>query len=166
MRHLIKPARTYRVIRPILVDHAATVAPKDDEVVWLSAYEIEPSSTLSIPKLLEFGYGHFHASSGGIEVGHKPFGDVELNRAVQTYKHLRVLDLRQTTVTAEGLACLAQLKDLEWLWLDHTQCTDGGLAHLHALKTLQELTINQNSNVSDGGLRTLEEALPKCTIHR
>ncbi len=54
-------------------------------------------------------------------------------------------------VTDDGLAVLANLPNLEWLALNHTQITDGGLEHIQSLSNLRRLWL-ADTQVGDEGL--------------
>ena len=54
-------------------------------------------------------------------------------------------------MTDAGLEHLNGLKQLQTLWLDHTQVTHAGLEHLKGLKQLQELLLG-STPVTDAGL--------------
>jgi hypothetical protein len=80
---------------------------------------------------------------------------------------LQELDLQSTQITDAGLAHLARLTRLQRLSLDGTKITDAGLAHLAGLTRLQWLwLLNNNSQVTDDGVKKLQQALPKCQIVR
>jgi Leucine-rich repeat (LRR) protein len=53
---------------------------------------------------------------------------------------------------------------LQKLYLDDSEITNTGLAHLEKLTGLQSLSID-NSNVTDTGLAELRKALPNCHIY-
>jgi hypothetical protein len=49
------------------------------------------------------------------------------------------------------------------LYLSDTQVTDTGLEHLKGLTNLERLELNR-TQVTDEGVRKLQEALPNCEI--
>ncbi|MHC4708245.1 MAG: leucine-rich repeat domain-containing protein, partial [Planctomycetota bacterium] len=63
---------------------------------------------------------------------------------------LRWLVLRRTTLRDQDLACLANLKRLEWLIINGG-ITDAGMAHLAGLTNLEDLLL-EDSNLTDKGL--------------
>lgn len=60
-------------------------------------------------------------------------------------------------VTDQGLACVAQLTQLEWLGAGGTQVTDAMFEHLRSLTNLRGIGVNW-TRVSGHGLATLEDA--------
>ncbi len=108
---------------------------------------------------------------------------------VQGLTELVYLNLRDTSVTDTGLQHLAGLTNLEMLFLDKTHLSDAGLEHLSGLKKLRVLTCNStqvtdvslehlkgltnletlvvpSEGITDAGAKELQQALPKCQIHR
>jgi hypothetical protein len=92
-------------------------------------------------------------------------------------------------VTDAGLANLAGLSRLEFLWLDGPQVTDAGLEHLQRLGQLQGMWLENahitdvgldclqglgqlrhlvlaKTQVTDNGVQKLKKALSKCIITR
>ncbi len=55
------------------------------------------------------------------------------------------------------------MKHLQKLWLNSTEVSDEGVAHLEKLKSLRELHISENK-ISETALRALRSALPRCRI--
>jgi serine/threonine protein kinase len=86
--------------------------------------------------------------------------------------HLRSLTALQTLnlhwceeLTDSGLAYLGGLRVLEELDLGMCdQITDAGLSHLRSLTSLRELYLNGCEQVTPAGIRSLQQALPGCTI--
>jgi hypothetical protein len=73
---------------------------------------------------------------------------------------LRVLLLKETQATDEGLRHIGKLTGLEKLFIwDARGVTDAGVAHLADLKNLKNVHIN-NSNLTDEGLAALSQ-LPR-----
>jgi hypothetical protein len=54
---------------------------------------------------------------------------------------------------------------LQSLDLSYTRITDAGLEHLRGLTNLALLNL-RDTQVTDGGVKKLEEALPNCKINR
>jgi Leucine-rich repeat (LRR) protein len=77
---------------------------------------------------------------------------------------LQWLNLDRTQITDGGLAGIAGLTQLQSLNLDRTQITDAGLAHLAGLTQLRDLRLRNNPQVTDEGVKKLQQALPKCRI--
>jgi hypothetical protein len=69
-----------------------------------------------------------------------------------------------TKITDVGLLHLQELTRLRCLVLIDTQVTDAGLVHLEGLSQLKELDLC-GTNVSDEGVKKLQQALPNCEIH-
>ncbi len=80
--------------------------------------------------------------------------------------HLSVLGLSCTQVTDSGLVQLAGLTQLQRLYLDKTKITDAGLAHLAGLTRLSGLWLEHNPQITDAGVKRLQQALPNCIIKR
>ena len=101
-------------------------------------------------------------------------------------KKLTRLDLRETKVTDaelahlkgmtqlewlslpekisdEGMRHLAELVNLESLYLTKTGITDEGLKHLHKMTKLQEVRLNE-TKVTDMGVENLKKTLPGANI--
>jgi len=57
---------------------------------------------------------------------------------------------------------LKGLTNLKWLYLDLTQGTDAGLVHLKDLTNLEKLWLS--TQITDEGVRKIQEALPNCKI--
>jgi hypothetical protein len=64
------------------------------------------------------------------------------------------------------LADLGELRDLKLLFLRGTDVTDDGLRRLEALHDLQFLRLENCPNITDEGVARLQKALPKCKILR
>lgn len=76
---------------------------------------------------------------------------------------LKILDLSQNPLTAEGLRHLQELHGLEELNLLATEVDDAGLRHLEAIKSLRKVDL-VHTRVTPDGVRRLEEALPNCNV--
>jgi hypothetical protein len=61
---------------------------------------------------------------------------------------------------------LKKLKQLTTPVLGQTAVTDAGLKELKELKQMEEMILTACENVTDAGVRHLQEALPKCKIKR
>jgi serine/threonine protein kinase/Leucine-rich repeat (LRR) protein len=77
---------------------------------------------------------------------------------------LNVLFLNNTPVTDAGLVHLKELTGLTELSLNNTAVGDEGLKHLHALTNLRVVYITK-TNVTAAGVAALAKALPDCTIY-
>ena len=101
---------------------------------------------------------------------------------------MRELSLGQSKITAEGLKQLKDMRDLKEIYLENckqisdealvplarlpslerlgligTAVTDDGLNHLTDKRRLKWLTLSR-TNVTPGGVRKLQAALPGCQI--
>ncbi len=80
-----------------------------------------------------------------------------------TMRRLRHLDICAHLVTDEGVRALATLPALEVLWLTRCRITDDIIPVLAELKNLRELNV-RNTEVTEGGIERLHQALPGCRI--
>ncbi len=79
-----------------------------------------------------------------------------------------------SSINGSGLAHLEGLTAIESLDLSGTSVNDKGLDHLKGLTNLRELNLGARyqlsvsipTQVTDAGVKKLQEALPKCRIHR
>ena len=78
-------------------------------------------------------------------------------------KKLKWLKLDQCAITDEGMPHLAGLTDLEYLHIGSTKVTDAGLAKLAGLKNLKTLVVTFLDNVTEDGVKKLEESIPGLT---
>jgi hypothetical protein len=106
--------------------------------------------------------------------------------ALTAFPQLATLRIRSSRMSDRGLARLPALSQLRTLSIDAVSAnkaptdkaakdaastdtapkiTDAGLAHLRALKNLENLTL-KGTQVSDGGVAELQKALPKAKIVR
>jgi len=77
---------------------------------------------------------------------------------------LNVLFLNSTPVTDAGLAHLSDLTGLTELSLNNTAVGDAGLKHLHGLTNLRVVYATKTKVTADG-IAALAKALPDCTIY-
>ncbi|MHC4398858.1 MAG: leucine-rich repeat domain-containing protein [Planctomycetota bacterium] len=85
---------------------------------------------------------------------------------LRTLANLELLDLSDTRIADAGLEHLKHLTKLESLWLSSTQITDAGLVHLRSLVMLRFLELWRNTQVTDGAVVRLGQALPNVSISR
>ncbi len=98
---------------------------------------------------------------GGVDSKLKDLGaTIKLNQQFE----IMVVYLNHTQITDVGLAHLAGLTSLQELHLNYTQITDAGLAHLSGLTSLQELDL-YGTQISDAGLVHLEGLTSLQTLH-
>jgi hypothetical protein len=94
----------------------------------------------------------YHELPGNKRFNNKRTDTDEALRAVKAFPRLKRLALHKGQATDEALASVADLKDLEMLFiLDAEKITDAGVKHLGGLTKLQNVLIN-NSQVGDGAL--------------
>ncbi|WP_425396914.1 leucine-rich repeat domain-containing protein [Aeoliella sp.] len=91
---------------------------------------------------------------------------------IKNLPNLRVLTLYGNTMTGiagtqitdAGLRHVAELKQLEVLWINNMEVTHFGLGQLEQLSNLRSVNFFMTSAPLDG-LETLQQALPKTQIH-
>ncbi|MFP6768392.1 MAG: twin-arginine translocase subunit TatC, partial [Planctomycetaceae bacterium] len=81
------------------------------------------------------------------------FTDEHLRR-LAGFKKLRVLDLRNSSITDDGLTALVSLTNLQVLNLADTKITNAGLETLAGLKTLKTLLIS-SPEIDDGAMASI-----------
>ncbi|MBQ18678.1 MAG: twin-arginine translocase subunit TatC [Planctomycetaceae bacterium] len=81
------------------------------------------------------------------------FTDEHLSRLAE-FKKLRMLDLRNSSITDAGLAALVPLTNLQLLNLAGTKITNTGLETLARLKTLKTLLIS-SPEIDDGAMASI-----------
>jgi Leucine Rich repeat len=67
-------------------------------------------------------------------------------------------------LTTEDMVTIGKLYNLERLHIGFSPVTDEGLEHLKALRYLERLTLLR-TQVTDDGVKKLQQALPGCKIH-
>lgn len=95
--------------------------------------------------------------------GQTPARDDDLALLLPFAKTLRHLDARQTEITDQGLATLAQLDQLETLQLSGSRITGGGLARLSPLVRLRTLDLLE-TRLDPGTLEPLAELTALSSI--
>jgi beta-lactamase regulating signal transducer with metallopeptidase domain/5-hydroxyisourate hydrolase-like protein (transthyretin family) len=94
----------------------------------------------------------FHEMPGRVQVENKSTDTDEALRAAKAFPRVKRLFLHKGQATDEALASVANLKDLEMLFLwDAHKVTDAGVKHLARLTKLQVLHL-ENSQIGDGAL--------------
>ncbi len=106
------------------------------------------------------GLSHLHL----LFLDHTKVTDIGLEH-LKDLGQLRELYLDTTQITDAGLKHLTRLTHLQWLNLDGTNITNTGLRTLKGLSQLLGLGL-KDTKTTDEGIRELQQALPKCTIHR
>jgi hypothetical protein len=110
-----------------------------------------PSPPGWLPRLL----GHdFFCDLVVVDWSRSPIGDDDLSPMRRMTK-LERLWLNDTQITNRGLAHLEEMAELRMLSLGKTQITDGGLAHLGKMTKLELLNL-VDTQISDDGLADLE----------
>jgi Leucine-rich repeat (LRR) protein len=80
-------------------------------------------------------------------------GDAAMS-SLKFFPNLRILNIRNSSVTDAGFANVAQLKNLEMLECGFTEVTDHGMKALSGLDKLSSVSL-QGMNVTDEGMRYL-----------
>jgi hypothetical protein len=84
-------------------------------------------------------------------------------KLIADISNVEVLWLYGTKVTDAGMVHVGELDQLKFLDLKGSQLTDVGLAHLTACKSLEVLSI-VGTTVTAEGLSKFKQALPNCKI--
>lgn len=87
--------------------------------------------------------------------GESEFDDEALAKLAPVSANIVELEIGFSKVTDDGLAALADMGNLERLYLQKTAITDDGLMHLSSLKRLRYLNL-YGTQISDTGLEHLE----------
>jgi len=94
-------------------------------------------------------------------------GDGITDSTIDCLKDIRNLkDLRITLagITDDGMKSLGSFRHLQYLDLSDTHVTDAGLAHLKEMQNLKILRLYGCKYVTEKGVRSLQEFLPKTRI--
>ena len=96
------------------------------------------------------------------------FLDLEHNQvsdmhAIKNLTNLRVLNLKQTDLSSQGMSVIGGLSNLVLLNLQHTPIQDKDLKQLYGLKGLRAVHIF-DCNLSKEAIASLEKALPNCVV--
>jgi len=85
----------------------------------------------------------------------EPATDADVALLADVAEQVYSLNLAKAQVSDQGLAVLAQLKNLAKLHLENSSVADSGLAHLSGLTSLQYLNL-YGTGISDAGVKPLE----------
>jgi len=91
-----------------------------------------------------------------------PFTNAGLKHLVKL-KNLTTLSLGSDYVTAEGVAFVAELRQLDNLDLDTPLLTDDIIPALLRCSAFEEMSFTRSA-LSDAGLRRLRDELPNCSV--
>ncbi|HEX4147190.1 MAG TPA: DUF4375 domain-containing protein [Pirellulales bacterium] len=91
-----------------------------------------------------------------------PFTNAGLKHVVKL-KNLTTLSLGSDFVTAEGVAFVGELRQLDSLDLDTPLLTDDIIPALLRCSALEEISFTRSA-LSDAGLRRLRDELPNCSV--
>jgi internalin A len=80
-------------------------------------------------------------------------------------KPVIAIDFSGTGITDDDLATAARLRRLETLDLSETASDDVGSVHLRGLIEVRTPNLS-HTKVPDQGVKTFQQALPKCGIER
>jgi serine/threonine protein kinase len=98
-----------------------------------------------------------------LNVSNTPFGDAGVAQ-LRRFSGLDSLDLSKTRITDQGVASLAENVNLRNLYLRETNVSDAGVQKLGGLTTLKTLLVGPS--VTDKGIASLRQALPRCRVDR
>jgi Leucine-rich repeat (LRR) protein len=84
--------------------------------------------------------------------------------SLSNFRRLKILDL-SATKTADNLAPLARLPQLDWLVLRNLTLADGALSDLSASESLSRLTL-EGSTYPAESLTQLQQALPELSVDK
>lgn len=132
--------------------------PLSANIHWLQAKILLKNSTDSLIK----GIGGVAEQLTWLDLGNTSISDNGI-AFIAPLKNLTRLHLQNTGVTDEGLVHLKDLHYLEYLNLHGTSVSDDGIQHLSNLKNLRQLYLWQ-TNVTGEGIAQLKESLPGVEI--
>lgn len=84
-------------------------------------------------------------------------------KTVGSMRRMKHLDVCAHLVTDEGVRAIAELPDLEVLWLPGCRITDESVETIGSMKKLRELNV-QRTEITDSGLARIRRILPNCRI--
>jgi hypothetical protein len=84
-------------------------------------------------------------------------------RPLEGLTRLRTMSLSGNRITDRGLALVARLPNLEYLWLDATDVGDEGLVHLEGMRSLKSVSLGA-TRVTPEGIKKLKAARPGLEI--
>ena len=146
----------------------------DAELVHLKALEDRlgklESLNLGIALITDAGLVHLKDLTN-LQVLYLPNQITDAGLVPLAGMNLKTLNIPKEAKTDSGLKhYLAAVKSPTTLRLNSWNVTDAGLVHLKDLTNLDHLylegTYLPGTQVTDAGIAKLQQALPKCTIHR
>lgn len=81
-------------------------------------------------------------------------------------KQLQSLVLQGNPITDVGMSHIKPMKQLQYFYLSNAQINDADLRYLKELPQLHELSIYECPQITDAGIKDLQNALPKLKITR
>jgi len=118
---------------------------------WLQKGFDDPGDDVSICQHVRFGGGST--------------SDADL-AVLKRLSDVQSIEVSDTNITDAGLEHLKGLTNLVYLNIENTHITDNGLEQLKGLTNLEYLLLGDKTNVTDEGVKKLQQALPNCKIHR
>lgn len=112
----------------------------------------------------DFEYYRQYPAIAGFNFDDGPIDDATWNE-LKRWPQLRFLGLGNRT-TDKDLERLAEMPDLEVIWLHSPGVTDAGLIHLQGLKKLQVVQTENSPNITDAGVKQLTKSLPQTLFPR
>jgi serine/threonine protein kinase len=85
-----------------------------------------------------------------------PISDAALNANLEGLPKLTQLELGNTNLTNEALACLKRLPKVHSVWLDHSRFGDSGMRQVKDIAGLKRLYL-EHSAITDAGLEPLKD---------
>ena len=79
---------------------------------------------------------------------------------------LESINIGGSPITDAGLRHLAGLTNLTTLHLRSTNITDAGLDLMKSFENLENLNVVLCGEISDGGIRSFQQAMPNCKVRR
>ncbi|HBE67081.1 MAG TPA: hypothetical protein DDW52_02930 [Planctomycetaceae bacterium] len=152
VRQRLREARKAK-IESLIDEYNVAVAARDDIVFLLNG-----NADSSMEGLL--ADGEFYAQFQGELTGQ--LDDDALGEILRKNKHIEILDLRGTLVTAKGLDSLVELTQLHSLAVDASQCNAMGVNELAELPGLRRLVVDGQIAVESH--EKLKKRLSGCEI--
>ena len=134
-----------------------------------------PTAVIAFPDLVgvwprrpltdaDFEYYRRYPMIGGFNFDQGPTDDATWEW-LKRWPRLRLLGLGNG-VTDDDLKHVADMRDLEHIWLHSPNVTDAGLERFKRLSKLQVLQTENSPKITDGGVKRLRTALPRALIPR
>ena len=101
-----------------------------------------------------------------LDLGQTRVTDAGLNKAVRSFPRLAQVFVDRTRVTAAGLECLRDRRQIELVGLDASQFTEASVPVLTGLRKLRGLQINDSADGAwtEEKMDTVDRDFPNCSI--